>query len=283
MPDRRLRPLVLATLALATAALQLLVAAGWTDRTEYVGTLAVGWAGALWLALVLQRRPLAAAPRVQLVAGAALWLAACAAVVLGRAAYALPFRFLPVLAGAGLAVMASGLRDLPHRGRELLLLALPLASPLPSALRAPVMPTRLTAAAAALLVRLLGTPAERHGALVVMPDAKLLVLDRCSGLALITQMLVLAALALCLFPTTWRRALGVTIAAVAAGFAVNAARVAFLAIVASRTPTEFDYLEQYVAGSVLFPVGAALLAGVAWWRILRRRPQPVTPPGPHTA
>jgi exosortase/archaeosortase family protein len=115
-----------------------------------------------------------------------------------------------------------------------------------------LMPTRLTASTVTGLIRVLGVPACRAET-VHLPDSTPRV-RHLFRLTLMTQMTLLAVRPL--LPTSLRRAAMVLTVAIAIGFIVNSARVALLGVVASRVPSEFGYWEQYVAGSVLFPVGA---------------------------
>jgi cyanoexosortase A len=195
---------------------------------------------------------------------AATWTATLA----GREAYVLLNRFLPAMAGLGLLLMAAGARQVWAHRRQFVLLSLTLLSPLPFAIQQMLMPTRLTAATATRLVGVLGVPARRAETVIVFPDSILRVYDGCSGLKLMTQVTLLAVIVLCFFPTSLRRASIVLAIGVATGFVVNAARVGMLGLVASRAPSEFDYWEGYVAGSVLFPIVATALAGALWKVVL---------------
>ncbi len=265
--------------AAATAGLQIAIASRWPDRTEHLTALTIGWGGALWLTwLDGGSRAWADDPRqfaaggLERFLGVALVSSTWLATLAGRGGYATLNRVLPVIAGIGLVLMSVGARHLWDHRRQLALLSLTLLSPLPFALQQLLMPTRLTAAMATGLVKVLGVPARLAGTVIVFPDSDttLRVYDRCSGIALMTQMTLLAVVVLCFFPTSVRRAATVLLIAIAAGFVVNAARIALLAVVASRAPSEFDYWEQYVAGSVLFPFIATALAGILWTLVLRR-------------
>jgi cyanoexosortase A len=233
----------------------------------------LGWSAALWLTWIdRDPRPYRGGQSPETVLGAAILSATWAATLAGRGGYTLLNRFLPAMAGLGLLLMAAGAHRLWAHRRQFALLSLTLLSPLPFAIQQTLMPTRLTTAAVTGLVRVLGVPAHRAETIIVFPDSTLRVFDACSGLTLMTQMTLLAVVVLCFFPTSLRRAAMVLGAAIATGFIVNAARVAMLGVVASRAPSEFEYWEQYVAGSVLFPVAATALAGVLWRVILRPCP-----------
>ena len=259
--------------AAATAGLQIAIASRWPDRTEHLTALTLGWGGALWLTwLDGGSRACADDHPLERLLGVAVVSSTWLATVAGRGGYATLNRLLPVIAGIGLVLMSLGARHLWDYRRQLALLSLTLLSPLPFALQQMLMPTRLTAAMATGLVKVLGVPARLAGTVLVFPDTDttLRVYDRCSGIALMTQMTLLAVVVLCFFPTSVRRAATVLLIAIAAGFVVNAARIALLAVVASRAPSEFDYWEQYVTGSVLFPFIATAIAGVLWKVVLRR-------------
>jgi cyanoexosortase A len=266
-------------LATATAVLQLAIASRWDGRTAHVTSLAAGWAGALWLTWIDRRlRSRGESSRLERALGLAFVAVTWFVVIAGRAEYNLVNRFLPVLAGVGLVVLSSGLRSVLDHRRELLLLSLTLLYPLPFAIQQLLMPTSATAATAAVLVQAAGIHAQREGTLLVFPDTTLRVFDACSGITLMTQTTLLAVLVLCFFPATLRRAIAVLVVALASGFLVNAVRIAMLGVVAARNPSQFDYWEQYVAGSVLFPVIATAFAGTLWWLLLRCRAERSTGP-----
>ncbi len=267
--------------AVATAALQVTIAARWDGRVPHVTALAMGWAGALWLAW-LDRGSRYSRPGSVAHASVGAMLVAWTWIALlrGRAEYALINRFLPVAAGLGLVWMMRGAQRIRVCWRELLLLGFTLLYPLPFAISQLVMPTRLTASISGALMHLLGFEVHREGSLLVFSGSSLHVLDACSGLLLMTQMGLLATLVVCLVPATLRRAVAVVAAGVAIGFIVNVARITMLGIVASRVPSDFEYWEEYVAGSWLFPLIATGCAGVAWWRILRTRGEKGVPAAP---
>lgn len=266
---RQVRARICFGLALISASLQVAIATRWEGRSEYISVLVLGSCGALFLA-VLRRMPILVSPgRIATVLGALVWAAACLTAAGTHAAYHTVNRFLPLVAGLGLVVMWSGVRGAVRFWRELMLLTLPLLYPLPFAIKQALMPTRLTAATVGFVLRMMGVSVTRDGTLLVFPESTLRVFDLCSGIVLMTQALVLAVLVLAFFPTTFRRAALVVLGGLGIGFLVNAGRIALLAVVASHMPSEFDYWEEYVAGSVWFPLLAVALCGLMWWRMLR--------------
>ncbi len=267
--------------AVATAAVQITIAARWDGRTPHLTALTMGWAGALWLAwLDRATRYSRPASIAHASVGAVLVAWTWIALLRGRAEYALLNRFLPIAAGLGLVWMMRGARHLRACWRELLLLGFTLMYPLPFAISQLVMPTKLTAASSTALMHLFGFDVHREASLLVFSESSLRVLDACSGLVLMTQMGLLGTLVVCLVPVTVRRAVAVVSVGVAIGFVVNVARITMLGIVASRLPSDFEYWEQYVAGSWLFPLIATGCAGLAWWRILRARREKGDPAAP---
>ncbi len=266
------RSVLLLMLAAATAALQLAIATRWEGRADHLMALVAGWGGALWLAwLDRAHRPGRPVGAMAGTLGIALVVTTWVLALRGRGDYALQARFLPLAAGLGLALSAGGVRALRAFWRELALLALSLAYPLPFLIRELFQPTTFTAAVAAGALRLAGFAVERRGTLLLFPDSTLRVFDACSGIFLMSQLALLAALVACLLPMTRRQAALVLLTGAISGFLVNAARIAMLGAVAARAPGQFHYWESYVTSSILFPVIATALAGTVWWVILHRR------------
>jgi exosortase/archaeosortase family protein len=208
-------------------------------------------------------------PGAWLAVGAGLWVAATGLALVGWTHYRHVDRVLPFAAGLGLVLAAGGAARIREHARALVLLGLPLILPWPSPLRADDSAMRAAAAAAEVILRIGSFPVERQGLLLVTPEATLEVFDGCAGYGAFAQVLALAVLALCLFPAgPFQRAL-VLLSAVPIGFAVNAGRVAFLTVVASRAPDEFAYYDGYGTGSLIFSAAASGAAGLVWWLLLR--------------
>jgi len=267
-----MRPLVLA-LAVAAAALQLGFALQW-NLADHAGALLIGWSAALCLLYVRFRGAEFTSGTIERFAGAALVLSACGSAILGRQAYRPVDRLLPLVAGLGIALMASGWRRLTSYGREGALLALPVLDPLPAVVVRLVLPLRPTAAVAEALLHAVRFPVEREGTLLRVADTTVEVQDACSGLGSIAQLLALAVLTMCLFRTTTLQKALLVASAIVVGFAVNATRVAFLVIVATRGAAAWDFWERPGPGSNLFPLVATAAAASCWWVILRARRGP---------
>jgi cyanoexosortase A len=267
----RERPLLVAAVVtgLCQVALALRAAAGQAD--DYWATAAIGWAGALYL--VWHAREAAsktAAPLWQAVGG----LGAVGSVVALAATpqYRGFLRVLPFVAGASLALAASGARlGSRHRG-PLLMLALPLVNPVPIAIR-PLFEPALAAWTAYLTFiahRALGHAITLVGSSLSTAQGTLDVLVGCSGLLGISRLWVLSALVSALFPATARRTVALFVSATAVGFVVNVARMVLLEqTVMRRDDASFDYWHQGPGGDV-FSVLSVATAGVLWWLILRR-------------
>jgi cyanoexosortase A len=271
-----LRAILACTLAVAAAVLHVAVASDWAGAEEHLGAVVMGWGGALALGSATFRRERACSGTFRIVAACLGYVLAFALAVRNAGAYAPLYRALPLASGTAVVLALGGARPLAVHGRELALLALPLLHPLPGLVRNAIMPLRETAVAAGLVLRAIGFPAEVTGTHIAVPHAVVEVMDACSGLGAISQLLALAVLLLSLFETTRLQKVLVVTSAVAVGFTVNAARVAFLAVVASRTPDEYAYYERYGKGSLAFPVIAAVVAASIWWGVLglRRTPPP---------
>ncbi len=266
---------ILFALAIVAAALQVGFASQWSGREEYFGALTIGWAAAVAMAYGHRARIRERASRTERLAGAAMYLTALVIAVAGHREYHGIDRILPGATGLGLIICCSGLRYARDFGRELVVLSVTVLHPLPSLIRNAVMPTQHTASLAALYLRIFGFPVERDGTVLLVPRSSLTVLDACSGLAVVGQLLVLAILVLCLFPMRLYQKLFVVGSAIAVGFMVNAARIAWLAVMASHVPNDIRYFQRYEAASVAFPVVAAAVAGLVWWIVLRA---PRSPP-----
>lgn len=256
------------------AALQIGFAARLANAPSYLDAVVLAWAGALWLIHHRRPRPPGRPHLLERALGAGLFVAACGLTILNRHRYHPVHRLMSLAAGGGLIVMAEGVGGLRQRLRECTVLGLTLIDPLPGGLQRAIMPDRQTAATAAAILEAVGFPVERSGTLLFVPGATLEVLDICSGLESIAQLLALAVLVVCVFKTTWLDRVLLAAVAVFAGFSVNATRVAVLAVIASRAPDRWAFWERPGAGSHAFPLLATALAGVLWWLVLRRRAAP---------
>jgi cyanoexosortase A len=248
---------------------QAAIASRWHD--SYFGVVVVAWAFAI--ALVRARRS-----AVQLDArhwergvGLLVFAASITAMLMTRERYSTVHRVLPLSTGIGLAILASGVRRLPGFTRELALLAVPLVHPLPVPLYRLFEHLPQTATLSTFYLQTVGFSVERFGTILLVPGAVVEVGDGCGGIDTTSLLLALAVVVACVFRTTVLQAALLAGSAVLIAFAGNAARVACLAVIASRAPDLYEVFDGRGAGAPVFTV---LIAGVAlavWWAVLRSR------------
>lgn len=251
-----------AAVAVALAQLAFAVRAG---AATFHGPLALGWAAMLLVTFERRDSPIPAGSSAW-VPGALLALAPFA--WLARAEYSSPDRAAPLVSGIGLLLLAGGLRELPRRGRELLLLSLPLISPFPQRLAHAVAPLRGTAVFATLFLRALGVPAVIEGQDIAFSGTGIAVIEPCTGLDQLSQLLALSLVVLCLFRTTTAQKIAVPLAALACGFLVNAARVAAIGILVRDRPSAVDLWDGAGTYAPVFSAAAAALTCLCWWALL---------------
>jgi exosortase/archaeosortase family protein len=253
--------------AVSVALAQLAFAVRGCAATFY-GPLALGWGAALLLAHGRRDSPIQVGAHAW-VPGALLAMAPFA--WLARAGYGPLDRAAPLVCGLGLLLLAGGLRELPRRGRELLLLSLPLVSPFPQRLAHAVAPLRGTAALATLFLRALGVPAVIDGQDIAFSGTGIAVIEPCTGLDQLSQLLALSFVVLCFFRTTPAQKIAVPVAALACGFVANAARVAAIGVLVRDHPAAVDLWDGRGTYAPLFSAAAAALTCLCWWPILNPR------------
>jgi exosortase/archaeosortase family protein len=272
-------------LAVGAALVQAAIASRWHD--EYFGAVVVGWAFALVLARARRASVALDATRSERVAGLVLFAASLAAMTLTAGRYSTLHRVLPLATGIGLAILASGARRLPASGRELVLLGLPLLHPLPVPLYGLFEHLPETAALASFYLQAVGFPVERLGALLLVPGSAVEVGDSCGGLDTTSLVLALTTVVACAFRATVARSLALVASGALVAFAGNAARVACLAVIASRAPRLYDFFDGEGAGAPAFTVAVVAAALAASWAIVRggraARPERRLEPRPATA
>jgi exosortase/archaeosortase family protein len=264
-------------LAGAAALAQVALASRWHDA--YLAALAIGWAAALAIAWSLRGALPAGAPRAARWAGLLVAVLALAAMAATADRYRTFHRLVPLATGAGLAVAAAGLRGGARLGRAVAVLGMPLVYPLPT----PLVPVfeRLpeTAAAASWILAALRFPVERAGNLLhvggeVPGGSGIAVVDGCGGISTLAMVLALALLVACAFRATLAQCALLAASGIAVAFATNAARVAVLAVLASRRPHLFDRFDGHGAAAPLFTAATLAVALLAWRVVLGRRRRP---------
>jgi cyanoexosortase A len=171
----------------------------------------------------------------------------------------------PFLSSIALALIASGFRGLRAYWQEIVLLFF---SGIPEILLAKLTdPSPLTAKFASSLLWYAGFKVTLKGIFIELPGGNVQVYSGCSGVVAMTQLLGMAVLFLMLLPLPWKwfQKLMVPIAAVAIGFAVNAVRVALMAILVSRKQMQdFDYWHAGSGSLVFSVIGTFLLVALVW-------------------
>ncbi|MGF1478920.1 MAG: cyanoexosortase A [Cyanophyceae cyanobacterium] len=181
-------------------------------------------------------------------------------------------RILPFISGCGLALLASGIKQVYQYWKELVVLSLfGVVSVLSLILRAIDLPT-ITAQFSTFVLWAAGFRVYRQGVLIVLPTGRVEVWGACSGIENIIQMFSVAVLFLLLISLPrWQQFLCL-IVAVLLGFIVNAGRVALLAVLVASAHTEaFEYWHGG-SGSLFFSMMAVLLFGIFCWLVFFRDP-----------
>lgn len=249
------------------AAVQLCLAVRGSSGTFY-GPLAVGWGAAALHAWDL-RRPIAVpASAARWICGGLLALAPIVYLLSIGPTYQPAERLAPIVSGLGLIIALRGFGAVRSSAAELILLSLPLITPLPRAIAAALAPKAATAFVAAIVLRLGGVEVVQQGTYLDVPGAAVEVIDACSGVLVISQLLALSVVVSCLFSPRLPRAALTAVLAVAIGFLVNAVRVAFFVLVVRDTPEQVVLWHEGWFAPV-FAVASTALCGVAWWLVLR--------------
>ncbi|MEL7416994.1 MAG: cyanoexosortase A [Cyanobacteria bacterium J06555_3] len=178
--------------------------------------------------------------------------------------------FAPVFLMLGLALLASGIKNLRCYLPELIIM-LTLGIP---KLLLPLIPdiSPITAKFSAFWLFYSGFNVVLDGTKIILTNGAVEVVPSCSGLNLILYMLSLAVVFLVMFPLAGQttKMISLSIAAVI-GFLVNSIRVALLALLAgdsSRSAFEYWHSQD---GALIFVVISVLLYGFCCWLLLRHR------------
>jgi exosortase/archaeosortase family protein len=246
-----------------------------TGALSYEIPVAIGWTGVLLV--YSERARTANRSRASLLVGALLAAAALALAAFWSGDYRAPLRLTTLLLGAGFLLARHGAAFLRGSARELLLLALPLAVPPPIALRPFLEPQTATIHVTALLLRLSGHQAAIRGDLLTIQGGAIRVVSACSGINAMSQLAALALLLVCLFATTLRQKLGAFACAIAAGFFANCCRLVLLTLISQRDHAAFEFWHG-AGGELRFTCFGLALAALAWWLLLRHRPERAVQP-----
>lgn len=183
-------------------------------------------------------------------------------------------RLFPIVTGLGLALLASGFKNLKQYWREFVVFVL-LALP-PTAL-AFIEISPITAKFTTLLLWLAGFEVQRQGVYVMLSTgASIEVYHGCSGIAVMLQVLKFVGLALLMFPSTWFQRIAIPVLGVAIAFLTNAIRVAILAVLSAPGQDQaFQYWHDG-NGSLVFSMLAVLMVGgICYFWLLREEPETI--------
>lgn len=171
----------------------------------------------------------------------------------------------PLICGIGLALMASGVKQLYQYGKELLILFLLALYPILSSILQAIKLPLITAQFSNFILWITGFNSYREGIIIHLPTGSVEVYDSCSGVESIMLMLNIAVLFFLLFPVKLKPGIIAIIIAVFLGFFVNVVRVALMALlVAYSKPQAFEYWHGD-DGSLIFAMISVFIFGVFCW------------------
>ena len=181
-------------------------------------------------------------------------------------------RIAPFLSGLSLALLASGVKGLKQYWQELLILAYIIIPP--GLIGIFVDLALVTAKFSAFILHYVGFDVIREGVYLRLPTGSIEVYHGCSGVNAILQLLGLALIFLLMFPTTRNQKIIVPIVAIILAFAVNAARVALMAVlVAFSQPGAFKYWHEGNGSFIFSMISVAIFGFFCWLFILREEPK----------
>ncbi|WP_040656557.1 cyanoexosortase A [Rubidibacter lacunae] len=184
-------------------------------------------------------------------------------------------RISPLLAFLGLGLLTVGARHLHRYWKELLILGMLALGPLYELTLNIINLPNLTATFSSFALWYAGFDVAREGLNIYLPGGMVEVYGACSGVGSIMQMTNLAVLFLLLFPTNWAQKIACVVVGIALGFAVNAGRIGWLAVLAAKGDrAAFDYWHGGNGSLVFFAFNVLLFWGFVWLTVLRE-PQEV--------
>jgi len=170
---------------------------------------------------------------------------------------------LPLLAGLALALLAAPLRRLAAFGPVLLILALPALMRVLEELTPIEKLSLLTARITQLLLLLCNQPAEVQGNVVRLPQGAVQIGGPCSGIGMVTQLIMVAVIFALAFPMRrrWQNAVMLLVAPLLAVIA-NAFRIAVLAAITASSFAGkdwwFEFFHKYEGSLVFSGIGVLL-------------------------
>jgi cyanoexosortase A len=176
------------------------------------------------------------------------------------------FHFTPFIAALGLALIASGARQLHQYWREILLIFV-FSIPVEILINRIGILAFYTANFASVILTYLGVEYHREGVNIILANRKAVeVAAGCSGWESIFPLLKLSVLFLVMFSTKTIQKILVPLAAVAIAFVVNGVRVAILAILHAYTSeATFKYWHVGTGSQIFFLTSALLFGGFCYF------------------
>jgi len=182
---------------------------------------------------------------------------------------------LPLVAGLGTGLLASGFKGLKQYWREFIIFGLLAVYPLLRLTLEAIDLSEITAKAASFVLWYSGFPVRLQGVFLLMPSSRVEVYGACSGIQSILQLLSISVLFLLMFPLRSHvQKVVCIVAAVVIGFVVNALRVALMAILNNAgDKNAFDYWHEGQGSLIFSAIAVLVLGGFCWFFFLRKPDQ----------
>ena len=174
-------------------------------------------------------------------------------------------RLLPLVGTFSVAVMASGIGNIPSYWRELLVSGLLIYAKVMSIVLQAINLPIITAKFGHAFLVMIGFQTYREGVFITLPKGRVEVLGACSGEESVILMVCVAFLFFFLVPIShMQKAISLVIAAII-GFLVNVVRITMLTIFVNANDREgFDYWHGE-DGSLLFAIVSVCVFGLFCW------------------
>jgi cyanoexosortase A len=172
----------------------------------------------------------------------------------------------PLIAGLGLALLASGFKGLKQYWVELFALFCLAASKVLTPYITDISP--LTAKFAALLLWCSGFKFVMSGQKILTETGGIDVYPGCSGMESIIQMLGLALIFIIMFSLNNKQKILATIVAATLAFVVNGVRVALMAVIVSNGDHKNFVYWHEGDGSATFSIATVIIFGLFCWLLL---------------
>lgn len=163
----------------------------------------------------------------------------------------------PLIAGLGLAMLASGVKGLRQFWPELIII---IALTVPEGfLIERIDISLLTAKVSTFILSHLGFEVSRQGVYINLPNGAVEVYSGCSGLEGIIRILRIAVVFLVMFPANLIKIILVPVIAIMVAFVVNAVRVALMAVLVAYSSKEaFEYWHLGTGSQIFFLITVML-------------------------